>query len=326
MQESNRSMEIKVGGLILVSAIIIGVLVFLLGDLSCGKYAYLYVDFKDSSNLKTGALVKISGVSVGKVDRVELWGGNPDPEHNKERVFVRVRLKVSPKALGMLHEDAKFYISTLGALGKKYVEIEPGSQDRPLLDPAHIPDGVALGGFESIGQEVAPLLREISAIVKENRDDIRDMVKKTKDLVSHADELLSKKREEIETAITSMASAAKKIDLVATTVANGIGDEKALRGIMSDVATITRQLKETSQKLDSTLGDARGLIAQSKEAVTEGKTKVFSLFGQVERILERAQDPKGTIGALLNDKEIYDDLIEFIKDIKRHPWKLLRGK
>jgi len=326
MQESNRSMEIKVGGLILVSLIIIGVLIVLLGDIRCGKHAYLYVDFKDSSNLKTGALVKVSGVTVGKVDKVELWGGKPDPEHNKQSVYVRVRIKVSPKAMAMLHEDARFYISTLGALGEKYIEIEPGSQDKPLLDPNIIPDGVAVGGFETIGQQVAPLLQEVSAIIRENREDIREIIKKGKHIITTANDLLSKRREDIENAITSATSAAKKIDSIATVVASGIGDEKTLRAILADVATATKQMKDASVKLDAILESAKGLIAESKEAIREGKTKVFPLFEQALEILSKAQDPKGSIGALLTDREIYDDIIEFVKDIKRHPWKLIRGR
>jgi hypothetical protein len=29
------------------------------------------------------------------------------------------------------------------------------------------------------------------------------------------------------------------------------------------------------------------------------------------------------VGGLLSDREIYDDLVAFMKDVKRHPWKLL---
>ena len=30
-----------------------------------------------------------------------------------------------------------------------------------------------------------------------------------------------------------------------------------------------------------------------------------------------------TLSMLIKDKQIYWDLVEFIKDIKKHPWKLI---
>ena len=35
------------------------------------------------------------------------------------------------------------------------------------------------------------------------------------------------------------------------------------------------------------------------------------------------QRGKGTVGQMLQDQEIYDDIKELIRDIKRHPWKLI---
>ena len=32
---------------------------------------------------------------------------------------------------------------------------------------------------------------------------------------------------------------------------------------------------------------------------------------------------RGTIGQLIVDQEIYDDLKEMLRDLKRHPWKML---
>ena len=46
-------------------------------------------------------------------------------------------------------------------------------------------------------------------------------------------------------------------------------------------------------------------------------------------IIERLREGKGTVGKLLTDETIYNDLEAFVADIKAHPWKLLskpRGK
>ncbi len=40
-------------------------------------------------------------------------------------------------------------------------------------------------------------------------------------------------------------------------------------------------------------------------------------------ILKRLEKGEGTIGKLLTEEEVYNDLRDFVKDIKAHPWKLL---
>ena len=40
-------------------------------------------------------------------------------------------------------------------------------------------------------------------------------------------------------------------------------------------------------------------------------------------VLERLEKGQGTVGKLLTEEKIYDDLEAFVADIKAHPWKLL---
>lgn len=40
-------------------------------------------------------------------------------------------------------------------------------------------------------------------------------------------------------------------------------------------------------------------------------------------VLERLEKGEGTIGKLLVEEKIYNDLKDFVEDIKKHPWKLL---
>jgi phospholipid/cholesterol/gamma-HCH transport system substrate-binding protein len=40
-------------------------------------------------------------------------------------------------------------------------------------------------------------------------------------------------------------------------------------------------------------------------------------------MVDKMSRGEGTVGALLQDEEVYDDLKELIRDLKRHPWKLI---
>ena len=58
----------------------------------------------------------------------------------------------------------------------------------------------------------------------------------------------------------------------------------------------------------------------SMEKITEN---LANLSDDVKAIVERLRKGEGTIGKLLTDEKIYNDLEAFVEDIKKHPWKLL---
>src|SRR5438067_1901221 len=84
-----KSLELKVGALILLSVALLGGFVALLGNFSLRGGHKIYVDFDFSGNIQSGAAVKISGIKVGKVEEVRFLGGQMDPQ-TKRRVQVRV--------------------------------------------------------------------------------------------------------------------------------------------------------------------------------------------------------------------------------------------
>ena len=48
-----------------------------------------------------------------------------------------------------------------------------------------------------------------------------------------------------------------------------------------------------------------------------------TLYNDLATIFGRLKDGEGTIGKLLVEEKVYDDLEDFVSDIKAHPWKLL---
>lgn len=58
----------------------------------------------------------------------------------------------------------------------------------------------------------------------------------------------------------------------------------------------------------------------SVEALTKDMRK---LVDSANVIVDRLKEGKGTVGKLLVEEKIYNDLEAFVEDIKAHPWKLL---
>ena len=67
-----------------------------------------------------------------------------------------------------------------------------------------------------------------------------------------------------------------------------------------------------------------GVIVGHDPIITELLTeKLGELADSTATVMTRLKEGKGTVGKLLTDDTIYNDLEAFVKDIKKHPWKLL---
>lgn len=326
-------MEVKVGALILASLVLLVAFILLLGDFRCSDDAILYVDVPTSGNLKTGAPVKVSGVTVGKVAKVDLWGGRRDPDRGGRPVQVRVTLKVRSDIPGMLHDDARFYVTTLGALGEKYIEVDPGSPDRPVLASGAVVEGVGPMRLETLGEDAGTIARELSAMLRENREEVRTAIRAGRELVTTATEILSENRDDLRAAMRSARETLDHLARISRAVADAAGDGADLRRFVSSsralaekmekvVGPALEQIPSMVDRVNRTLDEASGLLSEGRAALAEGRPRVLSTLEHVELLARSARDGRGTIGALFADREIYDDLVELLKEIKRNPWKL----
>src|SRR5262245_66148097 len=112
-----RSIEVKVGVLILVSLGILAGFILVMGGLNFEKAYTVYVDFDNPGGLQSGAPVRVAGVKVGKVSELAFMGGKIDPKTNR-RTLVRAKLSIEQRVRDSIHDDADFYVTTQGVLGE----------------------------------------------------------------------------------------------------------------------------------------------------------------------------------------------------------------
>lgn len=79
-------------------------------------------------------------------------------------------------------------------------------------------------------------------------------------------------------------------------------------------------VKSTFDKASGTFGNAEVMTKNLNEASADLKEAANS----AKIILARLRDGEGTVGRLLTDDTIAKDLEAFVKEIKAHPWKLLK--
>jgi len=117
------NLEMIVGLFLLVGFACFSYLAIKMGDIKIlNNETYdLIARFTSISGLKTGSVVELAGVNVGKVSRIEL-----DPGDYEAIVHLDVDKSVK------LQDDAIASVRTAGIIGDKYIKLTPGGSDTIL--------------------------------------------------------------------------------------------------------------------------------------------------------------------------------------------------
>lgn len=332
-----RSIEVKVGALILVSLGVLAAFILVMGGLSFEKTYTVYVDFDNPGGLQTGAPVKIASVKVGKVKELRFMGGAVDPKTNR-RTLVRARIEIAQRVQESVHEDADFYVTMQGVLGEPFLAVDPGTPTRPLLQDGAIVKGVDPPRLDLFLAKAYELLDTAMTGIRNNRELISDIATNTAGLLKNLNGVLVDNRERINRIVENLeALSVEAKTLTAHARTNYVDNPKIARTI-DNVDRITQDLQKDSGPL---LKDARESMANLNRASAlvgspEEQAKLKKALDDVAQIAAHAnaaaadaqtivahiKKGQGTVGGLVMDEAVYDDVQEMVRDLKHNPWKL----
>ncbi|MGC4091444.1 MAG: MlaD family protein [Polyangiaceae bacterium] len=140
---SQRSIEVKVGALILVALGLLGAFVVVMGGLSFEPTFTVYVSFHNPGGLQAGAPVRISGVKVGRVSSMEFRGGQLDPKTHEREPLIRAVAKLEKRYQEAVRQNSRWFVTSQGVLGEMFLAVEPGSFDKPVLSDGATVQGIS---------------------------------------------------------------------------------------------------------------------------------------------------------------------------------------
>jgi len=131
-QQEVRWSQLKVGVIVLVSAVILTTLLFLMTSASgLGLFSHkltVTTYFENSAGLKVGAVVNLQGVTIGTVKSMTVVTA-PD----RKLTPVMVVMKLDGKYQSSLHKDSTAALTTVGMLGDTVVDINSQVATGPPL-------------------------------------------------------------------------------------------------------------------------------------------------------------------------------------------------
>ena len=334
----SRSLQIKVGLLVLVALGVLGAFIFALGHFSTSKGQVFYVDFQFVGNLAEGAPVKVSGIKVGKIKQIQFHAGKYD-DKLKRRIYVRLKVWVENRAVKAIRSDSNFYINTQGVLGEQYLEITPGNLDDKKsrqIAAGEIRVGEDPPRADLIVARLYAFLETVTDLLKKERKTIVDIVKNGAKSLENLNKILVENRSKVSKLLDDADKLVVEANGLTKDVRNGLGGGRTIRSALANVNRVTHTL---SRELDPLLGKAKRALDSAAELgkvigpeqrqkllkildrVLKITKKVDGIAGDAAHIVAEVRRGRGTAGALVMDREIYEDIKEMVRDLKRNPWK-----
>jgi phospholipid/cholesterol/gamma-HCH transport system substrate-binding protein len=329
--------ELKIG-IVAVAAIALAVMLIIAvggqGGFTWQQYR-LKTKFPDVKGLKSGAVVRVAGVEVGKVDEVALEGAE-----------VEVTLRVNDEHQSRITTESRASIGSLSLLGEPVIDISPSTQGKPLEDGEFLPAGRAPGQLADVAEGATQSLEQVTGILRDIRAGKGTVGK------LFTDEQIYK---EVNSLIASAGVVANELGRGRGTLAMLIRDPEAYKtfnAALTDIQETTRRINAGEGSLGRLLQDeslARNLSSASANfdqvtarmnrndntvgrLLTERELydKFNSLTARIDVLTENLQKGEGSAGQLLKDKQLYEnmnaaasELRQLIGDIRKDPRKYL---
>lgn len=296
------SKELKIG-VFVVAVLVMSFFVinYLRGEDIFNKEIELVSSYDNVEGLVASAPVYIKGYKAGKVKEVAY-----QPESDDFKVICSVLKEFR------IPEDSRMTIYAVDIMGGKGVRLDLGESESLVADGAYLAPAYEAGLLDGIAAGIGPLLEKVGNTL----DSLSVTVSGINSMLADANVA------SISRTLRHLERTMNNVEAVSATV-GGKSDE--LNSFIDNLASLTDKFGGIADKVDSTMTDVTSITSVISESDIQG---VVASFGS---LLEKIDDPEGTVGKLLVDGSLYDSLDELLIDIdsliekiQENPKKYLR--
>jgi phospholipid/cholesterol/gamma-HCH transport system substrate-binding protein len=332
--------ELKVGLFVILGIFLMMVAIFIIGNtrrLWESKAAYR-ASFKDVAGLKPGAPVRMGGLDIGTVTSVGHDGDPGDP-----RIFVA--MSIVKQEATRIRTDSIARVVGKGLLGDKMVELTAGGADAAEMPPQSlIPSEEPADVFAAANRVAAATQRAIEGIEplarqlgdpKFSQDiggtatDVHALL----DAIVHGDGTMHRlfydthQADQIDEAIAHLNRTSAKLEATLADVQDLTAHVKAGPGLAHALVydgDISKNAAGAIHELDADLrairegnGMAHALL-YGDDSSQHVMANLNAMSDDLRVIVGGLRQGKGTLGALLVDPTVYEDIRSAVGNVERN--------
>lgn len=271
--------ELRVGLFVFIALLLGMITLFQVGsqrEMFTNQYT-LYANFEDISGLRTGAAVQLAGLNVGFVDDIKF----------PKDILIRditVVMRINREFQQRIRGDSVATVNTLGLLGDKFIYISVGSEEQPVLKDKGVIKSKETVSIFALGEKAGDIMDNIDEAAKA----INNMLKAVEGEKGEGD---------VQASIRSLRKTLEQIEKGKGVLHALIYDPKGEK-IISDLGETMSALKDiTTGVSEETKEKTAGLVSNLRKASADLK----EILGSIKR-------GEGTLGMLIRDPALYNDL------------------
>jgi len=284
--------ETKVGVLaaVAIALLIIGYN-FLKGNSIFTNETILYARYSQVDGLAVSKPILINGYQIGRVAALDL----------QEDATIVATLKINGK-----YDIPKNTIARLEGtdlLGSKAIVLTLGNDKNFAEDGDFLQTNVEKGlmeTFQPVQKKAEMIIAKMDSVLSSVNTILNPNLQKN----------IDRSFTSIAGTLTSLESTSKKVDAL-------VGSESSkLSAILSNVEAITANFKNNSAKIDAVMKNLN-TVTDKVAAVNFEETvnNANKAMADLQTMVSDLKNGKGTLGALLNDKQMYDNLNNASKNL-----------
>jgi len=304
------NLETKVGFFVILVAALLFVLSTQLEKGEVTEGYQLRVRFDTVDGLEAKAPVRIAGVKVGQVERIDL-------EEGKARLTLRIESGTH------IPGDSRAELRTEGMLGEKYLAIIPGKDwAHRLVAGQSIGHSVSQKSLDELLISLGKLATDFSKITgsladafgsEEGKANLQAILANTRELTDNLKTIVSRNDQRVDSIVTHLDSLTTRLDgLIAT---NSTGVTETVENLRSVTGYTRDNLPKWGEDFDRTVNSLQVMIAENRAGVKstidsaqKAAKSADTTFAALGRVAQKVDEGHGTIGRLVNDEATVDKL------------------
>ncbi len=270
-------------------------------NLFSGENEY-YAYYDDVLGLQPSSAVQIKGLSVGRVSAIELTDSGR----------VKVTMAVSKKVL--LPQGSSANLASADLLGTKVIALTLGTGTQALPDESTLPGGIEGGLLDNLSSEISPLIQ-----------DVRKVVSTLDTVLMGVHEMMGPDtRAKLSSSVASLDATMSNLSALSGKLNR---ESENMASIIRNTNSITENLANNNAQISNIIRNTDSISNQLASApIQQAFQDLQSTTHEIQGIINKINSNQGSLGMLVNDKELYNNLSTSLKtldalmaDINKHP-------
>lgn len=310
--------QLKVGGVIFVALVILGVAIVKLGDAGnlFAKRFQLVAFVNNTSGLRVGSGVTVAGQAAGSIKEIEFLPPDADTTRN-----LRVVIEVDRGLNEQVRLDSRGRIKTVGLLGDKAFDITPGTpRNRPLREG----DTLLIlpsTDYEAVVAQASGVMNEFTGLAR----DLKNVTGSISRGEGTLGQLVTNRDlyDQLNTTLARSTSLMARLENPRGTIGRLLNDPTLYHSLTRTVAS--------ADTLITQMGSGQGSIGKLLRDDSL-YVSLTSIVARADSLVGLMANGKGTVQKMFTDEQLYDQLLKTVTEMnlmliemRRDPRRYFQG-